>query len=509
VDTARWPGLGNVHRLVVMLLVAGYATLTVAWALGSPLNSGPDESQHYNKAVAAGRGELQGLRTRPARPTQLRLYWTTLTARVFVSPGVLAEREVTPCDAFRPTLSAKCPLPPPPSTRPVRSYTGSYQPFIYVPIGLVADRATNVTTGFRLARITSATMCLALIALGAAAALRVRPAERLISLAGLMVAIPPTAVFMFSVINPNSTEIAAGICFAAGLVRMMRAPRSAIAWLAVVIGGAVLGVSRSLGPFWIGFGVLFLVADAGMAGVRLLPRRATVLGGAVLVASAAACAWWEAAYQPHLSITVHATLQNLPAALREWPALLRQSVGVFGWNDTRMPVLAYIVGWAIALGVGLVAFAVGSRRERVILAAASIALILAAVIISAAVLHREGFGMSSRYMLAPAAMLPIYAAEVLRRHRERLARTGRGLIVAVVPIAGALQIVGWWSNARRYAVGSRGPIFFFGRSQWHPAYGWTPWLLLAVAGVVLLMTAALPGLKTTLISSSNHSEPPG
>jgi len=102
--------------------------------------------------------------------------------------------------------------------------------------------------------------------------------------------------------------------------------------------------------------------------------------------------------------------------------LLRQSVGVFGWNDTRMPTIIYVVCWLIAVGIGIGALIVGSRRERFTLVCAAVALLLAGVVISAAVPHKEGFAMQARYLLPPAALLPIYAAEVLRRHVQGTCR---------------------------------------------------------------------------------------
>jgi len=309
-------------------------------------------------------------------------------------------------------------------------------------------------------------------------------------LVGLVVALPPMALFMFSVVNPNSSEIAAGLCFAAGLVRLMRDPRSTVAWSAVVIGGVVLAVARSLGPFWLAFGLLVLLADIGARGAARLPKRTSIAAAAALTAAALACAWWEATRQPHLPITAHDTLHNLPTALNEWVMLLRQSVGVFGWNDTRMLALVYILGWLIAGGLGVGALIVASPRERAILAGAAVALLLAAVVISAAVLHKEGFAMQARYMLPPAALLPIYAAEILRRHPERMPKPSRHLLFIIVPVAAAMQITAWLTNARRYAVGSNGPINFFGHSLWRPLGGWVPWILLLAAGAALLTAAA-------------------
>ncbi len=48
-----------------------------------------------------------------------------------------------------------------------------------------------------------------------------------------------------------------------------------------------------------------------------------------------------------------------------------------------------------------------------------------------------------------------------------------------------------WANARRYAVGSDGPLMFAGGSRWVPPGGWWPVSALAAAGLVTLVVGAV------------------
>ena len=90
----------------------------------------------------------------------------------------------------------------------------------------------------------------------------------------------------------------------------------------------------------------------------------------------------------------------------------------------------------------------------------------------------------------------VNAGEILVRRYDRLrALDARQVFVPFVLIAGFVQLVAWWTNARRFAVGIRGPRWFVPSAEWSPPFGWWPWLLLALAGVgVLILTPLLDRL---------------
>jgi hypothetical protein len=97
---------------------------------------------------------------------------------------------------------------------------------------------------------------------------------------------------------------------------------------------------------------------------------------------------------------------------------------------------------------------------------------------------------------------------------ERLTELGQGnalarLFLATGALVATLHFVALWFNARRYAVGTDGPVFFLGRSHWAPLGGWVPWLLVAAVGAVLLGWVALgsrPGTRYPLPEVEEHVE---
>jgi len=50
----------------------------------------------------------------------------------------------------------------------------------------------------------------------------------------------------------------------------------------------------------------------------------------------------------------------------------------------------------------------------------------------------------------------------------------------------ALQFVALYLNSRRYAVGTKGPVWFLSDAQWQPLLGWVPWLVFGLVGAMLL-----------------------
>ena len=101
----------------------------------------------------------------------------------------------------------------------------------------------------------------------------------------------------------------------------------------------------------------------------------------------------------------------------------------------------------------------------------------------------------ARHVLPLLAFCPVLAGVVIVE-RLRAANLGdalRRLFLAVAVVAGALQLLSLYYNARRYAVGLSGPMVFLGDAEWSPRLGWLPWLVLGAAGAVLLAVVAYAG----------------
>jgi hypothetical protein len=315
-----------------------------------------------------------------------------------------------------------------------------------------------------------------------------------VALIGMLVAITPMGLFMFASLNTNGPEIAGGLCLVAGLLALTRRVSSPPwIWFATAAGGVVLSLGRGIGPGYVALIVIVAILFTGLRGLRERAHAAgwaAVLAIAAVVAAIVAGEGWELAMHPHQTDSVSDATHHVLATVMALPDQFHQQVGVFGWFDTAMPSVVYTT-WAVLVTLLLgLAYLVGSRRQRYALTAAIAAYVGGTIFLGAVVLPPTGFGLQGRYLLPLAVVVPLVAGEIVRLNFDRLGAVKPyhlplmvGLVVAV------LQGVGWWSDARRYAVSARGPIFFFRRSLWHPIAGWAPWTILAFGGVVLLAIA--------------------
>jgi hypothetical protein len=91
-----------------------------------------------------------------------------------------------------------------------------------------------------------------------------------------------------------------------------------------------------------------------------------------------------------------------------------------------------------------------------------------------------------RYARPALCVLPLSASWILAERRSGLSpATTRWLSAGLVLGTAVLQLVTWWLDARRLAVGTNGSFLFFGDVPWDPPLGWLAWAL-----VMLLATAA-------------------
>ena len=246
------------RRHAVPLLLAGsLVAFGAAWLMATPPGSAPDEGAHYVKAIGAaaatsvggrhtatGRqrqtffrqgasatsassGFVQAARTPAAR-------WQARTRRQFRIPRKLVASGFG-CTAFsRETTGACTDAPhPTPATGEVPTYVGTYQPYVYVPVGAVMRLGPDPRGALRAGRGATLLIC-AVLLLGAALWVMWDPRGPRTSLLGWSLAVSPMVVFVSTVLSPSGPEIAGAICFAAALLRLSRAeppPRVALACL--------------------------------------------------------------------------------------------------------------------------------------------------------------------------------------------------------------------------------------------------------------------------------------
>jgi hypothetical protein len=77
------------------------------------------------------------------------------------------------------------------------------------------------------------------------------------------------------------------------------------------------------------------------------------------------------------------------------------------------------------------------------------------------------------------------------RHRAQLARlNSRAIVAPFAAVAALVHADGLYANARRFAVGTRGPDWFVPTAVWSPHGGWWAWLVATALGGLLLALAA-------------------
>ena len=472
----------------------GYACLAVAWAISDPPGAPPDESAHYVRAVAAGRFDLRGT---PAAPvgspdgSDAEAHaWMNRTARSFDTPPALSPSRIR-CLPIDPNLVTCDGQPTTSTSTRTRTYVGTYQPSAYLLPGLATRGADDAPTALRRARLANVGLWLALVMASALLlADRDRPG---LSLIGLMLAVTPTAVFLGGSVAPNGTEIAAAICFWASLLRLSRPGRSSPwTWSVLAVSGVLLVSGRSLGPGWAAIGVLVFVVLHGRRPAwerfREGGRPSRVAAAAIVVAATASVAW-ELAFQPHARIRASVVADGLVPSVEELPAMFEQYVGVFGPLTVSLRDPAYWLWGALIAALVVTALVVGRRRERLAMVLLLLACPVATVVLSVAVVRQTGFGMQGRYVAPLLVALPLLAGEVAVRNGARIPRRLGAVAVGAVALASvSVHLLGWYVNARRYAVGSGGPRSFVDVAVWSPPGGWEVWVGTVLAGAVMLLT---------------------
>ncbi len=495
----------HARRAPVALISAAYALLVAAWIGGNPPGASPDEQAHYVRALGLASGQLRGtpaVYTDQELPIAVQRDWINRTARTFTLPARLAPPGDLACYRFKPRQTADCHLDlelPGPSVQ--RSHEGTFQPFLYLPAGLLARLGNDPLAGFLLGRLGSGAVAIFLIAL--AAATLCSDGCGFWPMAGLMAAITPMVVFLGASLSPNGPEVAAGICFFAAMLRLGRtATVGRGPWVALTLSGVVLATSRPLGPAFLALQVGCGVAAIGPRVFADRFRKGGALAIFAAIAAAAAClagGAWELAYQPHPSLAVP-TGRAFVRLAASWPWWLQQQIGVFGWLDTRMPMAAYAAWTGLLIALIGTAIMVGTRRQRRLLLAALAGLGLLAVGLGFLSLG-TGFPLQGRHILGLSIIVPLFAAEAVSagEHRLRKGTTFR-LGVAIVTLVPAVQAIAWYVNERRYAVGIGGPVGFLGHSRWAPWAGWWPWGGLMLAGVCTLLVGGVLALSRDLRS---------
>jgi hypothetical protein len=263
------------------------------------------------------------------------------------------------------------------------------------------------------------------------------------------------------------------------------------------VSGAVLALSRSTSPAWV---VLALAVALAWIGPREVLRRwgrerAPWLVGGVLAAAVAVNRLWEALYGAHVPLDFSQLHAGLVAGVRVWWTALPELVGKFGYLDVKLPVAVPAIWLGLVAILLAAAAAVCTPRQRVVLGVVVLAALAGPVLFYAIVLRPTGYPLQGRHILPIVAAVPLLGGEMLLRHRTRVdpRLLGRVTVVALVAVA-IMQPLAWYVNAKRYAVGGSGPVWFLGSAAWSPPGGWWPWLVAVVLAGCCIAASALGGM---------------
>ena len=471
---------------VAALLVIPYLVLGIAWLGSNPAGAAPDENDHLVKALGIARLDI-GADLRRGNLTERN---ASVTTRFVTIPSRLLPSGLT-CFRGNSQVTAACqPHSPPKDVGDVSASTtvGGYPPFLYLPMGLAAQAADTPVRAFAAAR--GIALLEASLLLWLACTHLVRWLGRR-ALAGVVVALTSMVVFCMAIVSTSGLEIFGALGVVSVVVVASRHPESLKEWrtqLTLLISGSTLILSRQFGVVTMGALLLLLLGVGGWRPVWeqfRRPRPLFVVTVAALGTSTLVVALWERKFDNPGAVGPWASFDALASFLRYLPYLVYESVGWFGWLDTPMPLWSALA-WVILLLVWIyLAYVDGGHRDRWVLAVTMSATICVAFVIHSRLFFPFSGGVQARHMLPFLVFGPVFAGVVLT---ERLGK--KGLVRMFTPLAvllHAIQFVGLYSNARRYAVGAANqPLIFFGNAQWEPAFGWYPWLFIGLVGCIML-----------------------
>lgn len=525
--TPRWgPAASPPSGSGRYVVIAGYLLLLLAWVVTNPPFAAPDEPAQYLRATSLVGGDLGRSPTWPMPAGSYDEAWFRLQTRTVDVPARLVPRGQLPCFALDPAKAADCDaagtpfalsaaeriaLDPAPSlpamiacldvTGPrsapalqVTSYQGVYPPFVLPPAGLGARLGDDPSSGLLLARGGSAAFAGALLAAGWWWLVS-GGAPRLQAVGGFL-ALTPMVVFLGATVSGSGIESAAGFAWCCGLARLGRGGRPrARTFVGVGFCGAVLFAARQFGPLWLVLSLLLLVIAGGarpaLALVRHHPRWAGV-GAGIAASGAAASAVWSVlvAPSPPRRVGGFDLSDYVGQAVRDLGRLANELVGVFGWLDSRPPMVLPLAWGAMVSGLVAVALLVATRGDRFLLGGI-VAGIGSTAFLGSYLAYGFHAGAQGRWLLPLAVGLPVAAAEVAaRRWPHHALATPHRLTVIVAAGVAALHLVALWSNWRRYAVGAAGPWWFAGQSRWSPPGGWYLGGGIALLGASCLVAGA-------------------
>ncbi|MGO4536387.1 DUF2142 domain-containing protein [Leifsonia sp. 2MCAF36] len=445
---------------VLFFLVIG------SWSVANPMMASPDEPAHAVKAAATVRGEFAADESayNPGRG-------------VFAVPQLFTDVWALPCFAFKakelancsPTLTGDLGAP----SESV-SHVARYNPLYYAIIG--------IPSLFPISTFTLVAMRLVgalLVALLAAFACRTiaelrRPGWPMV---GFAAAVTPMTIFIASAMTPQGPEIFGAMATAIILLALVFEPDPDLLrrrlWRLVVVSGFFV-LARGLSPVYLVLIVLLVLLVAPKFGVvkdLIMNRRAWLPLAVCVAVSLAAVIYILTAgslalgvVYPDPNLTAPTVVQ---AMLSKTDYYVEQLLGVFGWGEVHLPLVAQLVIGGAVMVVAVIGFAIARLRGRLVLLGLVLLIVALPIGVQLASFKESGLIWQGKYILPLAVMVPLIAGFLAERY-PMPAFLGRRVVPVVVPLLALAQIVAFVINLHRYINGANGPWTHLVRGAWHP-----------------------------------------
>ncbi|WP_084606063.1 DUF2142 domain-containing protein [Agreia bicolorata] len=455
------------HWRVFLTAWVALSLMSIAWALASPLGSGPDEPAHIIKAASVVRGVLVG----PQGDT----------GNIVDVPRAAAWTATQDCYRFDLNQDAGCaPGLASSGSETVTTETsaGYNNPVYYAVVGWPSLFLTG-ETGLYGVRVVSALISSAMLA--CAFMLIAGWKRRSVPAVGLLVALTPMVIYVNGVVNPSAFEISGSLAvFAATLSIVLHPDRQLLAQrLTILVVSAVLALgARTVSPLWVALGIalpLLLVGWRGLA--PLLRNRAVIVSSTVVALVAIAAVAWNP-ISTRLAVDARTTPSSTDgfevfpdvgsSPLFGFMKMITLSVtngndmiGNFGWMDTPVPDTTIVV-WTVLLGALVLAAIYLLRRRRAVFGVALVlCFFFVPPLIQAAFITTGGYIWQGRYGLPTLTMLAfglaaVVAGAIPRRTSGAIRSVGSPTrIVVVIAVAFVYaQSYAFVSALHRFTVGS-------------------------------------------------------
>lgn len=482
---ARHPALAAFVAAFVLLF-----TLGGAWAIASPLMSGPDEYSHMIKAGAVVRGDAGGehIADMPG-------------FRAVEVPSYFAQLQGEMCYIFDNTKTADCMRPLSGSNDDlvtVPTAAGTYNPVYYALVGWPSLFLENEAAlfGMRLAGVALNALVLA----SGFAALALRRSNTYTFIAA-SIAVTPMVLFLGAIINPNGLEITAGLalaCWLSTLVSRSRTGGDLVPIIGVAVTAALLANTRQVGALWAAIIIVAFLIE-WRVWVRLARNVWFWVAVVAILAAVAFAAWWmfvgAGGSEPRDGLE-GAGITTFREGFEHMLSITLQNslgyIGVFGWLDTSVPPTIVFVWSGAMLALVAAAAILGRGWHLAKLAALILAFVLIPPLLQGSQWNELGFIWQARYLLAVLAALLIAAGATLDESMGQ-PRPTRGAGRAVV-VFGFVMVwmhsFAWAWALKRYMVGlddeTQGWRMMFSNPSWLPPF--IDWRVLsALYGIALLV----------------------